>query len=575
MNHSFRYDIRLVFIIVFLQIYSVQSQEIKNIHLDSIQELDYPDIFELIIKNSGILQKKLTKVHLKKAKKENNLAMIAESYSILSSLSEKNYDEAFKYLDSAITISKNSNDYHYPSLIYLQKGGLEERLGNYHESLNSYLQSIKYAKKVHNEKYEYFAKHNIGVLRKNIGDYEEAKKMFKECIEYEFNKNPISFNDSISIAVTQNELINTYILEKEKDSIIFLNNQSLLKNKNIKLRQFYILNKGIGNLFEKQYNYAISNINNAIIDINNLKYSDLDKLYYTMFAKLYLGKTYLKLNQINKSEIQFKYVDSISRLNKYYHPIVKEALIELISINKKNNKLEKELDYINQLLEVDSIIDEQVKLVNDKLVKDYDIPELLESKEILIEKLKNKDSKSSYLIVFLVLTLILLITLFIWLYKRRNNIYEIKYNKLIQKYNERVKSKEKLLDVNIEKKKPKEINISQEIIERVLMQLKQFENDKGFLEKNISVGLLASNFNTNSKYLSKIINYSKGKTFTTYINELRINNFIDMIKTNPMARNYTISALASENGFSSTEVFAKTFKKITGLYPSYFIKQQS
>ena len=55
-----------------------------------------------------------------------------------------------------------------------------------------------------------------------------------------------------------------------------------------------------------------------------------------------------------------------------------------------------------------------------------------------------------------------------------------------------------------------------------------------FLNKDMSLALLASHLETNTKYLSEVINKYKGKNFNVYINELRINYIVSKLKTNPM-----------------------------------------
>ncbi|TEB41336.1 AraC family transcriptional regulator, partial [Flavobacterium circumlabens] len=74
-------------------------------------------------------------------------------------------------------------------------------------------------------------------------------------------------------------------------------------------------------------------------------------------------------------------------------------------------------------------------------------------------------------------------------------------------------------------------------------------------------------------YLSKIINFYKGKNFSQYINDMRIIYAITKIKSDKKFRMYTIKAISEEVGFSNSESFAKAFYNNTGLQPSYFIKK--
>ena len=118
-----------------------------------------------------------------------------------------------------------------------------------------------------------------------------------------------------------------------------------------------------------------------------------------------------------------------------------------------------------------------------------------------------------------------------------------------------------------------EIGISPEIIESIMTRLKVFESEKKYLSQRISLNEMAKDFETNSTYLSKIINLKKGKNFSQYINDLRIDYAVEELKENTTFRKYTIKAIANECGFKSAESFSKSFYKKHGIYPSYYLKQ--
>lgn len=87
----------------------------------------------------------------------------------------------------------------------------------------------------------------------------------------------------------------------------------------------------------------------------------------------------------------------------------------------------------------------------------------------------------------------------------------------------------------------------------------------------MSLPLLASQLNTNTKYLSKILSDYKQKNFNFYVNELRINYIINKLKTDPQYLNFKVSYLAEECGFASHNSFTFAFKKHIGMSPITFI----
>lgn len=115
--------------------------------------------------------------------------------------------------------------------------------------------------------------------------------------------------------------------------------------------------------------------------------------------------------------------------------------------------------------------------------------------------------------------------------------------------------------------------IPKQVEQEILDKLERFEASGSFLDNNLTISSLAVQLDTNTTYLSEIINRNKGKNFNSYINGLRINYICGKIYTHPEYRNYKISYLATECGFTSHSAFATVFKNVTGISPSVFLKQ--
>lgn len=108
--------------------------------------------------------------------------------------------------------------------------------------------------------------------------------------------------------------------------------------------------------------------------------------------------------------------------------------------------------------------------------------------------------------------------------------------------------------------------------QKLLAKLDKFEKSKLYTKNTVSLPYLASYCDTNTKYLSYIINHYKEKDFNNYINELRINYIIDKLNTDPKYLKYKIASLAEESGFSSQSKFAIAFKKLTNVSPSHYLQ---
>lgn len=123
----------------------------------------------------------------------------------------------------------------------------------------------------------------------------------------------------------------------------------------------------------------------------------------------------------------------------------------------------------------------------------------------------------------------------------------------------------------LEKSPSKSGSLLKESEEHLLAGLEKFESTKKFTHKDMSLGKLAAQLGTNTKYLSEVINRHKEKNFNAYINELRIQYITEKLKSNPMYLNYKVSYLADECGFSSHSSFTTVFKTIVGVSPSTFV----
>lgn len=85
--------------------------------------------------------------------------------------------------------------------------------------------------------------------------------------------------------------------------------------------------------------------------------------------------------------------------------------------------------------------------------------------------------------------------------------------------------------------------------------------DQLYLSPELSREDLAQIVHLNNARFARMIKENTGTNFNGYINELRINYAIQLLKQHP---NYTIRAIADEAGFNSTHILYSMFKKKTG-----------
>lgn len=108
----------------------------------------------------------------------------------------------------------------------------------------------------------------------------------------------------------------------------------------------------------------------------------------------------------------------------------------------------------------------------------------------------------------------------------------------------------------------------QEEIWKTLNNLMQAE--KLYLDNALSLGELARKLNTNTTYLSKVINDVTGENFSNYLNNLRVKEACNLL-SGSASRHLTIEAIAWQVGFHSKSSFNTAFKKFTSRTPSEYI----
>jgi len=208
----------------------------------------------------------------------------------------------------------------------------------------------------------------------------------------------------------------------------------------------------------------------------------------------------------------------------------------------------------------------KLKYLQKNIAQYYDTPLLVKEKEEIIATLQQEKSYSY--IGIIVLAVISLLAIALWFFNdNKRKTYKKRFEALLQK------AQTEKTDKKRSRYKDTRIDISEDIITHILSCLDDFEKKKAYLKHNITVASLAKSFNTNTRYLSNTINVYKKKRFSLYITELRIDYAVERLQSDKKLRTYTISAIAGEVGFGNTESFTQAFRKKTGIYPSYFIKE--
>lgn len=97
------------------------------------------------------------------------------------------------------------------------------------------------------------------------------------------------------------------------------------------------------------------------------------------------------------------------------------------------------------------------------------------------------------------------------------------------------------------------------------------EENKPYLDENLSLAMLAEQLGLTSNQLSQIINQKTSTNFFNFINSYRVEAVKERLK-DPDFAHYSILAIGYDCGFQSKSSFNKIFKQMVGKTPLEFQK---
>ncbi|WP_046758863.1 AraC family transcriptional regulator [Kordia jejudonensis] len=559
MNHRFLNILTLFFLLICLISKANSIDYQKNI--DTLEKKSFKELKQLFYEtDDDSLQFAIASYTLIKAKEKENYVAIANSYQRLyRSVSDFNLGE--KYLDSSISISKEKKLKKILAESYFYKGYLNQEKNKYNLALKYYILANDHFENLGNKDWSDATRFNIGILKLRVGKSEEALQIFKECLTYnKKNNKPIDL-DLLSA------LSSTYSNINQLDSSSEINRKAYNYAKSIESPYYYyfIQIEGVNKFKKKEYNAAKDSLIKSIQFFKNQKdHLNLSNTYF------FLSSAHQSLNQEDKAIHYLKKIDSIFDSEGIINFSSRYAYVELIEYFKKKGDLKNRLYYIEKLLEVDNVFENTFGNLDLNLYKNYDTPKLLKERENIIKELKSSNTGFMYGSILLFILLLSAFTLLIYNRNKRKK-YEQKFQELLRETQKQ--QKELPIIKSQDSNSSKNLEIKQEVITLILDRLVAFEEKEHYLQKRITLASLAKEFETNSRYLSKVVNHYKEKDFRTYLNDLRIDYTINRIKNDPIFRKYTIYAIADEVGFSNQESYAKAFYKRTGIHTSFFIKR--
>ncbi len=554
-----------ILIVCMVLLFVIKPVVAKKNSTDSLQYLGYDYLEEKI---NSILSDSLKKVYaqvfLAKAKKSGDTIRIADSFCLMSE-AHSHTPLGIAYADSIIQYTENLGHYKYPAEGYLQKGIQLYYNSRYELALNGFIKTEKAAKLQNNIPQRISVKHYIGLLKNVNNEKEEALNYFKENLKF-IEENNLQLRNEKLYFKTLFALADSYNRNQLIDSAEIICRKGLRESASTKDKYLYpqfLMSYGVTSAFKGELDMALDSLIKGSSLLRNEKQQLCES--YIIISGIYRAK------KINTQSVRYLIkVDSIYSIHQEVFFVAKRAYEFLLTHYRESDDVYNQIEILEKLILVNNVIKSTEGGLSKSIVKKYEIPSLIEEKEELIKKLKEKEGFNKRIKISLYLLTVILLFI-IYYYYRRTKLNERRFNALLEDYN----SKGNLLKIKergLEEPKPS-LGLSEKLIRDTLNRLEEFEKSFQFTKRHYTLSILAKELKTNSSYLSKIINVTKGQNFSTYFNNLRIEHAIEQLAKSKKLRLYTIQAIAEEMGFQSAQSFSSAFHKKTGIYPSFFIKQ--
>lgn len=560
-------------------LYAISQENHSIIIPDSLLDRDYKYLLKKSTENYSdtITSRFYLNAYLAKATIDEDNIKKSKALSFLAYYG-KNKSETFDILEKSLIEINGLEDINTIP-IYNHVGTTYDSYFEYETALKHYVTALHISQKNNNKKSEFAIYNNIARVKGSIGKHHEALELYKKCLIYnEDIKSRDTIINSLNLAASYRYIKKhdsaTHYYHKIIDANPFKTNDAL----DIYYKSIFTINEGVNLYYKEKYEEAETLLNNGS---SELTFNTASQEYYIL-SRLYLGKIYhTYYNDKEKTKEYFTKIDSLLSTIDVVIPETREVYEFFINYYERRNEHKKQLNAINKLRQLIEKISSRNIKVTDQLHAKFDTPQLLKSKETLIKKLEHQtksfktnitkleDQTQSFKtnIIYLIICITVLLILFFFQYNKHKQ-YKKRFETIITGLDA------KQIKMELEKviSTPQKLNIDHSIVVATLERLELFENNKEFLQSGINISIVAKKCATNTKYLSKIINTHKSKSFINYINDLRIDYTLKELKENIILRRYTIKTISEEAGFNTADSFTKAFKKRTGITPSYYLK---
>lgn len=526
---------------------------VKATVTDKLQQQSYDDLYEGIERHKGTPGAlPYLNAYLQKAKKQDNPQELFNGYNYYIYEVEEN--QRLTYADSMLYAAERTDSNELIGSAILTRGAIHYSRKDYSRALDNFLIANRLISTTTNTYLQHKVRYSIGHIKYYLGFYNEAIALFKSCQAYYRERDSRAYLNCLHSLALCYTLVGSYSLSEEINRLAVSESKRL--NDHSMLDYLYHA-QGVNHYYRREYTQAIGKLTGSVPHLTAA--NDFGNLSVAYF---YIGAGYWDTGKKDKALPYLLLVDRIFTEKKYIRPDLRQNYELLIDYYTQKEDRDSQLLYINRLLQADKLLHSNFRYLSGKIHKEYDTAELYRAKHRIEDELK----REHYIKKALLAAGGILLPLSAYLIYRNSKLR--KYKKNFESYRQK-----RPLDSLQNNAQPQKPNLPEELERDILQKLEEFEAAAGFIRKDIKTEKLAASFGTNSKYLSQVVNYHKGKSYPEYINDLRISYIVKKLEENPKIRQYHFQAIADECGFGTAQQFTGVFKKKMGMPLAYFLDQ--
>lgn len=524
--------------------------------------------------------------------------LTAEMKKADSSLAKGNQEEAARHLVAVAgryNEQMNLNDSRLCADAYNKLGNINFYYENYNDALSFYMKSLQISEK--HDLTDQLSKeyNNIANIYSALQDSYQAYEYYKTALSY-----AAQHPEGIELKILINITAVCTNINKIDEAWKYYHRMISYENDSLVQGYYKPFCKAIIYSASKQPEKAIPLLHEAIdyTKRNNLN-PQFESSVYSQFGNLYsqLGKAdsafyYFRKNDAYTREKAIPF----SRLNnlKAYYRFCQQIGENSLAASLRNQ----------YLILSDSIFDSDSynKTKNAQIVHEMNknlarIKQLNEEHEKKQQQI-NKQRTSLLILLCGVLTLAVFLTIvylqkrklhlaYTDLFKRNAKLQQLEETNRLQRkeYQEKIATLEDRLkqaptagtaandkpEAETQEKSASTSKISTELRDDILNRINHImEETDEFCDSDFSLERLASLVDSNSKYVSVVINDVIGKNFRTFVNEYRIKKACARLLDMEHFGNYTIRAIGESVGYKSYTNFTDIFKRTIGIPPSIY-----